>query len=590
MSLTTATNIAISALNSAQYQMTLASANIANSDTPGYTEKSAALQSVSMAGSGIGVSSGAVTSLASNLLTSQLAVATAANSAATTNESYYQQLTTLYGSTTSSSSSSTSGTSLVTNLDQLTTDLTNLAATPESNSLKQSVVSDLENTTAQMNGLSTSFQQLRRQADQGIQSSVSDANAQLKSIANLNAEILAAKGTGASIADLQDQQSQAVLNLSQDMNVRYSINDNGAMQVYSGDGSQMLVSNSGYQTLKFAPSNAMTSSNTYPATLSGVTVNGHDITSSITSGRISALVSQRDTVVPNAQSELDNLAMSLKARLNAVSNEGTSSPAANTLTGDVTVASTDTFSGSGTARVAVVDSKGNLVSSEDLNLSSFSTVGDVVNALNGISGVTASINSSGRLVVSASNSSYGISFGALTSSVGSNDQSLSGYFGLNDIVTGTNASDIGTATALTSASSGLPTVALSSSSSLTAGSNVLPSGDTTIADAYEAVMTSTQSFTAAGGLPAQDGTFANYMSASVTDKTTALTSATTAADDKTSTYNSLKTAQTSASGVNTDDETQRLTDMQTLYQLAAKVMTTAETMLNTLISDISGAT
>src|SRR5207237_7719160 len=90
--------------------------------------------------------------------------------------------------------------------------------------------------------------------------------------------------------------------------------------------------------------------------------------------------------------------------------------------GSASVSSSTALAASGTVRIAVADQSGNLVSYKDLDLSSYATVGDLVTALNGISGVSASLDSSGYLSISATSSSNGIAINDMTSSVGGGDR------------------------------------------------------------------------------------------------------------------------------------------------------------------------
>ena len=89
------------------------------------------------------------------------------------------------------------------------------------------------------------------------------------------------------------------------------------------------------------------------------------------------------------------------------------------LTGTTTVSSSTALKATGTVRLAVSDQSGNLVSYGDLDLSNYSTIGDLVSAINGISGLSASINANGNVVITSS-SGNGIAINEMTSSVGAN--------------------------------------------------------------------------------------------------------------------------------------------------------------------------
>src|SRR5699024_11847713 len=56
--------------------------------------------------------------------------------------------------------------------------------------------------------------------------------------------------------------------------------------------------------------------------------------------------------------------------------------------------------------------------------------------------LSASVDANGHLTISASGSGNGIAINEMTSSVGSSAEGFSDYFGLNDLITGTSASNI----------------------------------------------------------------------------------------------------------------------------------------------------
>jgi flagellar hook-associated protein 1 FlgK len=318
-------------------------------------------------------------------------------------------------------------------------------------------------------------------------------------------------------------------------------------------------------------------------------LNGVDITSQIRSGSIGALVTLRDTTLPDTQSQLDQLANQLKDSVNAVSNEGTSVPPPASLTGTANVSATTLLSGSGTVRIAVADQSGKLVSYQDLDLSSYATVGDLVSAINGISGVSASIDSNGHVVIASTDTSDGIAINEMSSSVGANSQGLSDWLGLNDLVTGTGASDIAVRSDILSNSSLLPAATLDSSASPAAGSQVLDAGSATVANDLYNALTGSTTFPAVGGLGATSDSFANYAAdivGGVAEK------ASQASDD----YTNKQTAQSyftdtmsSESGVNLDQETARLSSLQNQYTASAELLQVLNQMFSTLMTAVQAA-
>jgi flagellar hook-associated protein 1 FlgK len=591
MSLDIARLIAFSGLSAAQLQITVASSNISNADTAGYTEKTANQVSNVTAGVGTGVSITGITSTVDKLLLKSLVGATSDLGSADTTNSYLTELEQLYG-TTGSADGTTSGTSLANTIASFESALTSLAATPSSASLQANAINALNDVVTQLRETSDGIQKLRANADQDISSAVGDANNDLQQIADLNNEIRQTAASGQSTADLEDQRNTALQDLASQMNVNYYTASNGDLQVYTASG-QALVDSSAH-LLSYTPVASVTASTTYSAGsssgFSGITVNGVDITSQITSGKIGGLVTLRDQTLPAAEQQLDQLASQLAASLNAVSNEGTAVPPPTSLTGTTAVTSTTPLSATGTVRLAVTDQSGNLVSYQDLDLSSYATVGDLVNAINsGTSGLSASVDANGHLSITATGSNQGVAINEMTSSVGSSGEGFSDYFGLNDLVTGTSASDIAVRSDLLSGTAGLPTATLDSSSTLTVGSSVLSSGSATMVNALDSALTSSTSFAAAGGLAATTGSFADYAAAIVANISAKASQASATYTAKETAQSTYASSLSSESGVNLDEETARLSSLQNKYSAASELIQVIDTMFNALMTAVQTA-
>ncbi|MBR0829968.1 flagellar hook-associated protein FlgK [Bradyrhizobium manausense] len=582
MSLDIARLVAFSGLSATQVQISVTSSNISNADTTGYTRKTANQSSSVTNGVGTGVTVTGISSTVDKLLLKSLIGATSELGAADTTNTYLTSLQKLYGSTGTSDSSST-GTSLANTLASLESALSSLASTPSSASLQSNVVSALDDVASQLRETSAGIQKLRSNADQDIASSVDDANEDLQEIADLNAEIKQVAASGQSTADLEDQRNTALQELASKMNVSYFTASNGDLQVYTTSG-QALVDSTAH-TISYTTAASVTSSTSFSA----ITVNGVDITSQITSGDIGALVALRDKTLPAAQSQLDQLAQQLASALNGVSNSASSVPPPTSLTGTSAVASTDALSATGTVRLAVTDQSGNLVSYSDLDLSSYATVGDLVTAINGISGLSASVDAKGHLSISATGSGNGIATSEMTSSVGSSGEGFSVYFGLNDIVTGTGAADFAVNSSILSGTSELPLATLDSSSTLTVGSQVLSSGSATVVNDLYDMLTGSRSFAAAGGLAATTGSFADYAATIVSDvasKSSQASSTYTAKETAQSTYASSLSSQ---SGVNLDEESARLSTLQNKYSAASALIQAINTMYSALLTAVQSA-
>ncbi|MDN4984944.1 flagellar hook-associated protein FlgK [Bradyrhizobium sp. WYCCWR 13022] len=591
MSLDIARSIAFSGLSSTSVQISVTSSNISNADTTGYTKKTANQSSSVTNGVGTGVTVTGITSTVDKLLLKSLVSADSDLGSADTTNTYLTSLEKLYGSTSSTDSSST-GTSLANSIASLESALSSLASTPSSASLQSNVVSALDDVTSQLRDTSSGIQKLRANADQDIASSIDDVNTDLQSIADLNAEIKQTAAAGQSTADLEDQRNTALQDVASKMNISYYTASNGDLQVYTTTG-QALVDSSAHKISYTAAAN-VSSSTTYTtgsssSGFSAITVNGVDVTSQITGGSIGGLITLRDKTLPAAQSQLDQLATQLASAVNTVSNSASSVPAPTTLTGTTSVTSSTALSATGTVRLAVTDQSGNLVSYSDLDLSSYSTVGDLVTAINGISGMSASIDSDGHLSITATGSGNGVAINEMTSSVGSSSEGFSNYFGLNDLVTGTSASDIAVNSSILSGTNELQLATLDSSSSLTVGSSVLTSGSATVVNSFYSALTASRTFSSTGGLAATTGSFADYASAIVADvasKSSQATTNYTARETAQSTYASSLSSQ---SGVNLDEESANLSTLQNQYSAASALISAINSMYSALITAVQSS-
>ena len=582
MSLDIARLVAFSGISATELQISVASSNISNADTKGYTEKSANQVATVTGGVGTGVSITGISSNVDKLLLKSLIGANSELGAADTTNSYLEQLQQLFGSA-STSGTSTTGTSLANALASLESALSSLASSPSSVSLQSAAVSALDDFASQLRSTSSGVQSLRANSDKDIASSVKSVNDDLQQIADLNVQIRKMAAAGQSTADLEDQRNSALQDLSSYMNVSYYTASNGDLQVYTSSG-RALVDSSAHTLSYTASANVSASSSYSSGGFSGIMVDGVDVTSQITSGKIGALITLRDQTLPATQTQLDQLATELKSALNAITNGASAVPPPTSLTGSASVSSTTALAASGTVRIAVADQSGNLVSYKDLDLSSYATVGDLVTALNGISGVSASLDSSGYLSISATSSSNGIAINDMTSSVGGGG--FSEYFGMNDLVTGTGAANFAVDSSILSGAAGLPTGTLDNSATLTTGSQVLTSGSATIINQLYDKLTGSTSFSSAGGLSATTGSFADYAAAIVANVASKATQASSNYTAKSTAQASYASSLSSQSGVNIDEETARVSSLQKKYAAASQLISVVNSMFSSLLTAV----
>lgn len=581
MSLRVASSIASSALRTSEVGIAVASSNVANADTEGYTRKTASNVTRS---TGVNVASVDVTAVSSNVdryLLKTLVSAQSDLGYTDTRNSYLDQMQSAFGSVSDDDSG---GTDIGSMIDALADTLGTLATSPESESAKAATVQDLSDLAETLRNTSSSIQSLRAQADDGIATTVDTINETLSGIDSLNDRIVKGKALGQNVTDLEDQRNTALKSLSKSIDVTYQVDDSGLMRISTASGKSLLDTK--VHELSYTPAASVSASTVYSASgnsgFGGIMLNGVDVTGSSLGGSLGALVQLRDTDLPAQQAGLDELATTLMDRLNAIQNQGTSYPAPQSLTGTETVTAGDALKVTGgTLRVAVTDSSGTAAEVLDIDLSTKSTLQDVVDAINTMSSASASISADGKLVIAATATGNGIALGG-----DANDGTTGAFsdaYGLNDLLTGTGASDIKVATRIANDNSLLATGALSSASGLTAGGTAQTSGEGSVAKALSAAFSASYDFDAAGSLSARSTSFTGYAGAVIQGAATLADKASTAYDSQKTYTSNLESTFSSQSGVNVDEETAAISTLQSAYEAAAAVMKTLQEMFSTAL-------
>jgi flagellar hook-associated protein 1 FlgK len=684
---------AVSSLLVIEKQMGVASNNISNANTKGYSEESVQLAPSVSGGVGTGVTDLGVTSEVNQFLLSSVLQATTQSAQAGSFNTLYQNLENALGTI---SSSNTGGNDIASQLSTLQTALSTLAATPSNSALTSNVVNDLNSLCANLQSVSSQVQSLRTTADQDITSAVTDANTQLNTIATLNEQIATAQAQGNPIAALQDLRTNALSSLTSDLGVSSFTDANNQMQIYTTSGVPLLVGNT-VNTLSHTAVSVSGDTTYANGTINGIMVGNQDITSQIGSGSIAAYIQMRDTELPNAQNALNTLAQSLSSTLNTAANQGTANPAPSTLTSatGISFQGTDsvTLSANLTIRVAMVNSSGQVQSYTDVNLGADlgtpATVNQIIADINSkVGSPVASLNGSGQMVLTATGSN-GIAVATKSGTMsinGSTATNFSAFFHLNDVLTsgssaaaisvnstllknsyllpvatlnttstttpfaGIGASDGSTATALVTAlqgnltfnsgvatstttepsasaalgltgtftvsgKSGNATITVAATDSLTsiAAQINATTGTTGITasvvgtGAYQLQISSGNSaltFKNASGtvlsslglssnpsgyLGSTTTTLSGYASSLISDIAARANSASTASTNTSTTLSTLQNNLSSQSGVNTDEETAKLTELQSAYQASARIISTVQSMFSALISAVGGS-
>ncbi|MBP7705114.1 MAG: flagellar hook-associated protein FlgK [Caulobacter sp.] len=556
-------------LKNTQYSIALANQNVSNASTAGYTTKSYVASASSV---GVALSEGEVTRTANSYLQKTVVSSSAAYGAASVVDQYLQLYDAAFGAVNG-------GDDLASLLSAFQSSLTALTSS-QTASTRTSAVAAAEDLAASLSGLSNEIQSLRTQADQDIASTVDSINGALQGLASINTQIAAAAALGQDTTALFDARDQTLTELSAMLGVSYSLASDGRVSIYTASGEQLLGSTAA--TLGYTAAGKLSADAVYPDTIGGITLNGKDITGSISSGKLGGLIDLRDGILVDEQVGLDSLASALIEAVNTAAADGSAYPPPTALTSALKgLTGSDAFSGTGNLRIATLSSDGMVATVTDVDLSGVSTIGDLVSTLDAVDGINASLDASGRLVLTSEDGTSGIAIGGLDSAV--NGKSFSAAFGFNPVFTGDSASNIAVSSALAADPTLLAAAALSDADDLAAGDRGLASGDGSTATTIVSALTANRDFAASGSLSARTSSIADYSTAFVSAASTRISAATSTASSTQATNSYATAALTNLTGVNLDEQTALLTQFQSQYQVAAQLISITRDLFDTLI-------
>jgi flagellar hook-associated protein 1 len=307
--------ISVSALEAFQAAVAVTSNNIANANTPGYAKErvnltTAVPQSNGVSTVGAGVQVSGIARSFSQTTANQLNSSQSSLGQLNALQSYSSQIDNIIGTTAGGISTA---------LQSFYSAWSDVADSPTSTATRQallgkaqSVASSFENTGSQLDSLNTDI-------NSRITTDVQQINAIGASISTLNKQIVisTAQDGGQPPNDLIDQRDQLVSNLSQLTGVSTTLDSNGALNVFVGNGQPLVLQGSTTQ-LTTVPSEF----NASQLEISTSTSNGNVISGAITSGDLGGLLAARSEVVNPAKNQLGQIAAAFSQSVNSQQNVG----------------------------------------------------------------------------------------------------------------------------------------------------------------------------------------------------------------------------------------------------------------------------
>jgi len=616
MSLSQALSAALAGVNVTQQGLSVIAGNVANANTTGYVDESVTPVEVASGGdSGTSVDTDGINRNLNTLLQSQLWTESSGGFYADTAAQLYQQLQQIYGTPGSS-------TSFDAIYNNFTSALQSLSTSPSSYSAQTGVLSSAQAVTQNLNAMTTTIQQLRTQAESGIASDVQTANTAIQQIAQINQQLESAPPDAAS-ATLEDQRDQDITQLSQLMNVRVVQNPNNQISVFTSTGLQLA---SGPQASQLDFNNAGTLSATSlwssdpsqdgAGTITLVSPGGSQTDliadNAIQSGGIGAYLQMRDTILPQAQNQLDEMANQMSQALSNQTTSGTAVTAGGqsgysvdvgglSAGNSVQLTYTDANNNPHTITIVALGQGGTLPqqtaqsnpNNQVIGIDFSGGMSSVISQLNSAFGSSLQFsNPSGTVlqVVNAnatSNVVNSLSATSTVTSLTSGNPQLPLFLDGNTPITGALTASGSQTTGLAGTITVNPALVATPSSLVAYASNTA-AGDSTRPNFMLSQMTTaslTYSPTTGIGSAQQpySGTLANYMSAIASQQSQAANAATNLQQGQDTVVSALQQRFNSQSGVNIDTEMSNLIALQNAYGANARVMSTIQQMMSTLL-------
>ena len=298
---------ALSGLMASQRSLDTTGHNIANVNTVGYSRQRVEFSTnpAQFTGDGYigqGVNVASVSRSYDQFITNQLTSSTSAFSETDT-------LSTLASQVDNITANETTGLSPA--LKSFFNAVNGVANDPTSIPAREVMISTAGSLTQQFNGLSSQFEDLRKQTNNQMQTSVDDINSYAKTIATLNGQIVTGSSRtsdGQLPNDLLDQRDALVNKIAEKISVSTIQQQDGSVSVFIGQG-QSLVSGVKAANLSLEASKTDSSRQ-------NILIDGQDISKQISGGELSGALKFRDEVLDPAQQQLGLVAAGFAVEFN----------------------------------------------------------------------------------------------------------------------------------------------------------------------------------------------------------------------------------------------------------------------------------
>jgi len=304
------------ALDADQSALSIVANNVANANTPGYTEETPNWQQnapleINGVSLGAGVTETGATSLRDRVLEERLDQQQQLASASGTRLTALDGVQALF--TPDSGSTASAAGDIGSDMTSFFSSFSSLEANPTDNALRQQVLSSAATLAGDVSNAAASLNAQRSALDQEASGVTSQVNSLTGAIAQLNQQIQSTS-PDADAGTLEDQRQQDLSQLSQLIGINQIKTENNGLSITTTSGQLLVSEGASYQLTT--------------GTAGGVThfyVGTTDVTSQLAGGggELGGYLTARDQDIPGVLSSLDQLAYSVSTQLNSLNNGGT---------------------------------------------------------------------------------------------------------------------------------------------------------------------------------------------------------------------------------------------------------------------------
>jgi len=304
------------ALDADQSALSIVANNVANANTPGYTEETPNWSEnspveINGASYGSGVTETGPTSLRDRVLEERLNQQQQLASASSARLTALTGVQALF--TPDSGSASATAGDIGSDITGFFNSFASLEANPTDNALRQQVLSSASTLAGDVSNAAASLNEQRAALDQEASGVTSQVNSLTSAIAQLNLQIQSTS-PNADAGTLEDDRQQDIGQLSQLFGINHITTENNGLSITTTSGQLVLTGGSSFQLTT--------------GTVGGATqfyLGTTDVTTQLAGGggELGGYLTARDQDIPSVMNSLDQLAYSVSTQVNALNNTGT---------------------------------------------------------------------------------------------------------------------------------------------------------------------------------------------------------------------------------------------------------------------------